>query len=152
MSEVKTEFLFEADIELREPQLIGQTPQGNRMIFYVVGGKIEGPKLTGEVLEGGGDWFLLRPDGVGELDVRGTFRTDDGHLIYVTYRGILDASPDVLARINAGEEVDPSEYYFRTAPYFQTASQKYDWLNRIQAIGIGKVGRNRVGYRVHAIL
>ncbi|MDP2948008.1 MAG: DUF3237 domain-containing protein [Chloroflexota bacterium] len=151
MSEVETEFLFETDIELEPPQMIGQTPQGNRMIFYVKGGSFQGPKLKGEVLPGGGDWFLMRPDGVGELDVRGTFRTDDGALVYVTYRGILHAPPQVMARAQAGEKVDPGEYYFRTAPLFQTASEKYDWLNRIQGVGVGWFGRNRVGYRVYAI-
>jgi hypothetical protein len=121
------------------------------MIFYVKGGSFQGPKLKGEVLPGGGDWFLLRPDGVGELDVRGTFRTDDGALVYVTYRGILHAPPQVMARAQAGEKVDPSEYYFRTAPLFQTASEKYAWLNQIQAIGIGWFGAGRVGYRVYAL-
>jgi hypothetical protein len=151
MSEVETEFLFETDIELEPPQMVGQTPHGNRMIFYVKGGTFQGPKLKGEVLPGGGDWFIMRPDGVGELDVRGTFRTDDGALVYVTYRGILHAPPQVMARAQAGEKVDPSEYYFRTAPLFQTASEKYAWLNRIQAIGIGRFGPNRVGYRVYAL-
>ncbi len=151
MSEIDTEFLFETDIELEPPQMVGQTPHGNRMIFYVKGGTFEGPKLKGEVLPGGGDWFLMRPDGVGELDVRGTFRTDDDALVYVAYRGILHAPPHVMARAQAGEKVDPSEYYFRTAPLFQTASEKYAWLNQIQAIGVGWFGPNRVGYRVYAL-
>ena len=69
--------------DLEEAQEIGATPQGNRRIVYVTGGTFEGPKLKGEILPGGGDWVLFRPDGVGQLDVRATARTDDGDLIYV---------------------------------------------------------------------
>jgi hypothetical protein len=152
MAEVQTEFLFHAKIELRAPQLVGETPQGNRMIFIVERGTVEGPKLKGEVLPGGGDWFLVRPDGAGELDVRGTMRTDDEQLIYITYRGILHAAPEVMARIFNRQPVASHEYYFRTAPTFQTASPKYDWLNRVQAVGIGEVRPGGVAYDVYAIL
>ena len=151
MPEPRTEFLFRAEIDLHPPQVVGQTPQGNRMIFVVQGGRIEGPNLKGEVLPGGGDWFLVRADGAGELDVRGTLRTDDDQLIYISYRGILHAAPEVMARIFGGQPVEPDEYYFRTAPTFQTASPKYDWLNRIQAIGIGEVRPGGVAYDVYAI-
>lgn len=51
-----------------------------------------------------------------------------------------------------GETVDPSEYYFRTAPFYETASEKYGWVNRVVAIGIGQFAPNWVGYKVYAIL
>ena len=116
------------------------------------GGTFEGPKLRGEVLPGGGDWLLLRPDGAGELDVRGTLRTDDGHLIYTYYRGIIHVPPEAMQRALRGETLDPSEYYFRTAPVYETSSGKYGWLNRIVAVAVGRFAPNWVGYRVYAIL
>jgi len=152
MAELKTELLYEVSVDLEEPQEVGATPHGVRRVYCVKGGTFEGPKLKGEVLPGGGDWFLFRPDGAGELDVRATVRTDDGHLIYTYYRGILHAPPEVMQRILAGEAVDPSEYYFRTAPYFETASEKYGWLNRIVAVGVGRVIPNGVSYTVYAVL
>ena len=66
LSELKTEFLFEVSVDLEEAQPIGSTLDGIRQIFYVKGGTVEGPKVKGEVLPGGGDWFLIRPDGAGE--------------------------------------------------------------------------------------
>src|SRR3990167_9281909 len=135
MTDLKAEFLFEVSVDLEPPQDIGATPHGLRRIYYVKGGTFEGPKVKGQVLLGGGDWLLLRPDGAGELDVRGTLRTDDGHLIYSYYRGILHTSPEVFRRAVAGETVDPSEYYFRTAPFYETGSDKYGWLNRVVAVG-----------------
>jgi Protein of unknown function (DUF3237) len=152
MTDLRSEVLFEVSVDLAEPQQVGATPHGNRGIYYVTGGSFEGPKLKGEVLPGGGDWLLLRPDGAGELDVRATLRTDDGHLIYTYYRGILRVPPEVMGRVASGEEVDPSEYYFRTAPVYETASEKYGWLNRIVAVAVGKFSPNWVGYTVHEIL
>ncbi len=152
MPELKTEILFDVSVDLEEPQDVGATPHGGRRIFYVKGGSFQGPKLRGEVLPGGGDWLLVRPDGAGELDVRATLRTDDGHLIYTYYRGILRAPPEVAQRMLQGEDVDPSEYYFRTAPVYETASEKYGWLNRIVAVAVGKLAPNWVGYTVHEIL
>lgn len=150
--DLKTELLLEVSVDLDEPQNVGATPHGNRQIYNVRGGTFEGPKLKGEVLPGGADWLLFRPDGAGELDVRATMRTDDGHLIYMYYRGIIHASPDVMQRALQGEAVDPSEYYFRTAPVFETASEKYGWLNRVVAVAVGKIAPNWVGYTVYAIL
>jgi hypothetical protein len=152
VADLKTELLCEVSVDLEEPQDVGNTPHGARRIYYVKGGTVNGPKLQGEVLPGGGDWLLLRPDGAAELDVRGTIRTDDGHLIYTYYRGILSVPPEVAQRIFEGEEVDPSEYYFRTTPVYETSSEKYGWLNRTVAVAVGRFAPNWVGYHVYAIL
>ena len=150
--DVKTEFLCELSGDLEDPLVVGVTPRGNRVIAYIKGGTVKGPKLNGEVLPGGGDWALFRPDGVLEADVRGTIRTDDGHLIYTHYRGIINATGDVWRRVLKGEPVDPSEYYFRVAPVFETASEKYSWLNNIIAVGVGTIAPNRICYNVYWVL
>ncbi len=151
-ADLRTELLFEVSVDLEPPQDVGATPHGNRQIYNVKGGTFEGPKIKGEVLPGGADWLLFRPDGAGELDVRATLRTDDGHLIYTYYRGIVQVPPQVMQRIQQGEDVDPSEYYFRTAPVYETASEKYGWLNRIVAVAMGRFAPNWVGYKVYAVL
>jgi hypothetical protein len=38
------------------------------------------------------------------------------------------------------------------APFFETASEKYPWLNRLLAIGFGRQTRDQVGYRGYAVL
>ena len=81
-----------------------------------IGGSFEGPRLRGEVLPDGGDWLLMRPDGVLEQDVRITLKTDNGAFIYLRYAGMRHGPPEVMARLAQGETVDPSEYYFRVAP------------------------------------
>lgn len=152
MLELRSEFLCELIADLDEPQTVGPGPHGVRLVYPVKAGTVRGPKINGEVLPGGADWILLRPDGVGQLDVRASVRTDDGAIIYAYYRGILKAAPDVMERIMSGEEVNPSEYYFRTTPVFETGSEKYSWLNKIIAVGVGEVGLTRVRYKVYEIL
>ena len=153
MRELKSEFLFEIELTVDAPRDVGATPLGLRRIVAVTGGRFEGPRLKGTVEAApGGDWLLQRADGVFELDVRVTLITDDGASIYMTYRGIRDASPEVAARLAAGETVDPSEYYFRTTPVFETASEKYAWLNRLVAVGVGDRRASGPLYRVFGIL
>lgn len=147
---IATEPLFDAHIRLRPPEVIGAGPFGARSVYIVEGGTFEGARLRGEFLPGGGDWLLSSP-GHNELDVRGTMRTDDGALVHVYYRGILNVAAEVAARVIAGEDVDPASYYFRTAPRFETGSAAYAWLNTSVCVGYGYFGPNRVGYRVFAL-
>src|SRR5207244_9864042 len=110
---IETELLFEAHIQLAPPEPLGATPFGGRSIFIVTGGTFEGPRLRGTFRPGGGDWYLALANGAGELDVRGTMQTEDGALILLTYRGVLDVSRELAGQIIAGEGVTPSRYYFR---------------------------------------
>jgi hypothetical protein len=145
------EQLYDMHVDLEAPQVIGQTPMGMRQVFIVKGGTFEGPKLKGTILPGGGDWATIRPDGALQLDVRATVRTDDGAMIYAYYSGYIHPVATAM-RAAAGEDVLLGEYYFYTAPVFQTGAPQYDWLNRTVAIGRGKVVRSGVEYRVWAVV
>ena len=118
-------------------QKIGAVPHGTRATALIGGGHFEGPRLRGKVLPGGGDWTLLRGDGVLELDLRATLETDDGALIHMTSFGLRHGPPEVMAAIARGESVDPSTYYFRTTPRFETGHPKYAFLNRLLAVSSG---------------
>src|SRR6476469_1623268 len=80
-------------------QKIGAIPHGVRNIVPVTGGDLEGPRLRGRVIPGGGDWLLLRSDGVLELDLRITLETDDGALIHMKSFGLRHGPPEVLAAL-----------------------------------------------------
>ena len=152
MSDLKSEFLFEMKAEVAPALAVGATPSGDRRIIRATGGTFEGPRLRGTVVPGGGDWLLRRPDGVAQLDVRITLQTHDEHLIYVQYRGLLVAPAEVLRRMQTGESVAPSEYYFRITPVFETGSEKYAWLNSIVAVGVGERLPAGPCYKVYTIL
>jgi hypothetical protein len=129
--------LFKAEITLATPQELGDTPQGRRRIIGITGGRFSGERLSGRVLPGGADWQLIRADGVADLDARYTLETSDGALIYVRNRGYRHGPADVLKRLASGEAVDPSLYYMRTTPHFETGDARYAWLNRIVCVAKG---------------
>jgi len=129
--------LFKAEISLAAAQELGATPQGRRRIIGITGGRFAGERLSGRVVPGGADWQLVRADGVADLDARYTLETSDGALIYVRNRGYRHGPAEVLKKLSAGEEVDPSLYYMRTTPLFETGDARYAWLNRIVCIATG---------------
>jgi Protein of unknown function (DUF3237). len=63
------------------------------------------------------------------MDLRATLRTDDGALISMRSFGLRHGPPDVMAALSRGEAVDPTAYYFRTTPRFETAHPAYLFLN-----------------------
>lgn len=131
------EYLTRITVRVDAPLLVGIVPLGERRIINITGGHFNGPKLSGAVLPGGADWQLVRRDGAAILEAHYTLRTDDGALIYVHNRGIRHGPPDVLARIAQGELVDPTLYYFRATPTFETGSATYHWLNNLVAVCSG---------------
>lgn len=152
MSDIRTSPLFTLTLKPGPAQPLGRTPFGERRIVPVPGGSFEGARLRGTVEAGGSDWLLSRADGATQLDVRLTLRTDDGHLIGMTYRGIRHGDPAIMDRLNRGKPVAPDSYYFRIAPFFETASDKYGWLNRIVAVGLGHREPQGPIYRVFEVL
>ena len=129
--------LFTMRLAVRPLVVVGATPGVDRRIGLVPGGTFEGERLSGEVIDGGSDWQSVRGDGSTTLDVRLVLKTDDDALITMSYRGVRHGPADVIQRMERGEAVDPSLYYFRIIPMFETAARRYDWLNRIVAVGSG---------------
>lgn len=131
------QLLMTLEVVVAPPQKIGLVPHGTRATAPITSGTFEGPRLRGKVLAGGGDWTLLRADGVLELDLRLTLQTDDGALIHMSSFGLRHGPQDVIAALGRGETVDPAHYYFRTAPRFETSAPQYGFLNRLLAIATG---------------
>jgi hypothetical protein len=153
MTQLRSRHLFAITITLHPIEEIGNTPAGTRRVFPVAGGDFAGERLRGTILPvAGSDLLLTRADGSSQQDVRMILRTDDGALIVMTYRGVRHAPPEVNARIARGEAVGASEYYLRTAPFFETSSPAYAWLNTIVSVGIGERRPHDVVYQVFEIL
>ncbi|HET6607819.1 MAG TPA: DUF3237 domain-containing protein [Rhodopila sp.] len=152
MAEIRTTPLMTLKLAVDGLQAVGETPSGNRRIGLVAGGTFEGPKLRGKVLPGGADWIIVRNDGVTTLDVRIVLETDDGAMIGLQYRGLRHGPDDVMAKVNSGQFVDPSQYYFRTTITFETASPKYAWLNKAFGIGTGSRPPEGPVYEIFEVL
>ena len=129
------EFAFEARVSISPPLDAGFIPGGRRRIIPITGGIVEGPRLTGAVVPGGADWQIVRDDGVTDLTARYTIQAADGTLIGVVNRGLRHTTPEVQARLNAGERVDPALVYFRTTPIFEAPEGPHHWLTRSIFVG-----------------
>ena len=153
MSQLRSQPLFTITITLHPIQELGTTPLGQRRIVPVSGGTFDGARVRGAVLpHAGGDWLLMRADDTYQQDVRLTLQTDDGSLIFMSYRGVRHAAAEVSAQLARGEPVDPSRYYLRTAPFFETAASRYAWLNNLVSVGVGERVPDGVVYQVFEIL
>jgi hypothetical protein len=120
-------------------QNLGTGPHGTRLTFPVTGGSFEGDRLRGKVLPGGGDWVIQRADGMLELDLRATLETDDGARIHMTFGGLRDDGA-------------PGGPYFKTTPRFETADARYEFLNRLLAIGTGEIHADGPAHVIEEIL
>ena len=152
--------LCRVDIELAAdaPLPLGRSPWRNRRVSYIAGGTVEGERLRGDVLAGGGDWSELGQAASGDaltlVDVRSTWRTHDGALVHVVYTGRLVIPADLLPAFRDPSQVEtipPDRYYFRIQPTFETADERYAWLNAVVAVGYGHRTAKGVRYRILAL-
>lgn len=152
--------LCTVDIRLEDdaPLPLGKSPFRNRRVSYIAGGTLEGERLRGEVMAGGGDWSELGQGADGAaltlVDVRSIWKTHDGAMIYVTYSGRLVIPQAVLGDFRDPakvETVSEDDYYFRIQPTFETADARYGWLNVLVAVGYGKRTAQGVRYRIFGV-
>jgi len=136
LKSLRTRPLFVLREQVPPLLVVGQTPNAFRRVGLVQGGSFEDEPLSGEVVSGN-DWQSVRADSCVKLEVRLVLRTTDGALIVMTYQSLRAGPPAVVEKLDTGEEVDPATYYFRMSPMFETGAPKYDWMNRIIAIGTG---------------
>ncbi len=145
-------FAFAIKAKIGPVQDLGQTARGHRRIIDIVGGEVAGPRLDGEILPGGADWQIVRPDGTIEVVARYTIRSTSGAMIYVQNEGLRVASPELLARMSKGELVPFDSYHFRTAPRFETAEPSLKWLERATFVGVAARTPDRIAIGFHEVL
>ena len=137
LKSIKTKPLLTLRLIVKGPITIGATPASFQRLGVVTGGSFVGERLSGEVLDGGGDWQTVRADGVTTLNVRLLLKTTDGALIKLAYKGVRHGPPEIVAQLERGEDIPPGSLYFRITGAFETASTPYDWINRLLVVGTG---------------
>ncbi|UTW00692.1 DUF3237 family protein [Marinomonas rhizomae] len=124
----ETKFVYESRVTIDKDRVtVGQSKYGERGIIWITGGEFEGPSLKGEVISGGGDWQLGRPDGSRELEAKYALKTDDGFIILVQNKAIIRAQPT---------ENDPKHNYARSVLSFEAPiGSPYEWMNKSIFLG-----------------
>jgi Protein of unknown function (DUF3237) len=129
MDNIGLEFAFEITAQIGVPLTGGAGRLGQRRIIPITGGTVQGPRLNGRVLPGGADYELVRPDGNSRLEAHYGIEAEDGTPIYIVNRGLYVAPASVTARLDAGEDVPPTDYYLRAAPVFDAPDGPHGWLS-----------------------
>ncbi len=146
------EFEFSYRAELKAPIAIGPGPYGTRMFFEIVGGTVEGERISGAIGTGGGEWALVDAQGILHIDVRGQILTGDGAAIYMSYGGALHMNEKVQQVIGGAGDGDWDNTYFRTAPRLETGDERYAWINGTVFVAEGRVMAGpAVEYRVFRV-
>jgi hypothetical protein len=144
--------VYRLEATLAEPLDLGDVAPGHRRIVPLTGGAFTGPDLNGRLVPGASaDWQIILPDGTALGDIRYTLQTDGGDLLYVQSRSVRHGRADVLARLGRGEEVDASEYTFRTSTQIETAASDLDWLNKGVFISVGGRQAGGVIYETYLV-
>jgi len=144
--------VYRLEATLGQPLDLGDVVQGHRRIVPLTGGTVTGPEIRGRLLPGASaDWQIVLPDGTALGDIRYTLQTDSGALLYVQSRGVRHGSAEVLARLARGEQVDASEYIFRTSTQIETAAPRLDWLNKGVFISVGGRQPGGVTYETYLV-
>lgn len=130
-------FLGQITVELKPPTIIGKTPAGFRIDFYAKKGSVRGNAFSATVMEDSVDYMVVRPDGIGLIEIHATLKTDDGAWLTASYSGTVDFGEDGFQRVAAGDY--PELPRFQVSPRLLTAAPNYEWMNRTHFLGVGRV-------------
>jgi hypothetical protein len=141
---------FTVDARLGPLEDHGLTRAGHRRVVPVAGGQVSGA-LDAEILPGGADWQLVRPDGAIEIDTRYSARTAAGEYVHFRTSGVRSGPPAVLAALLRGEDVDPASYYFRVAVYLETSAPRLAFLERSIFVASAVRAADSVSYTAYRV-
>ena len=142
-----------ADLTIKLDTIVemGQGQGGTRRIIPIIGGQVSGPAFSGEIMNVGADWQTIFASGLAELDTRYAFRTDDGAVIEIRNFGYRHGPANVMQKVAAGEDVDPSQYYMRTHARLETGHPDYQWVNNTLFVGVGGRLKSSVMLSLYAV-
>ena len=145
---------FTVDARLGPLEDHGVTRAGHRRVIAIAGGQVSGladPRFDAEILPGGADWQVVRPDGSIEIDTRYSARTLAGEYVHFRTSGVRSGPPSVLAALLRGEDVDPASYYFRVAVYLETSAPRLAALERSLFVASAVRGADSVSYTAYRV-
>ncbi|MCA9187798.1 MAG: DUF3237 domain-containing protein [Pirellulaceae bacterium] len=144
--------LMMARFEIGSPTDVGSGPYGQRLIYPITGGTVDGDRIRGVVTPGGADWVVFDSDGTARLDIRVTLQTHDGAIIYFQSTGILVINEHFTAAINSGQMSEFGKTHLLTQPRFESGDARYRWLNQTVAVAEGRASSSAVEHRISQVL
>lgn len=142
LNNFKIEYLFSYDVQIGDMYRMPSSPYGLRNIGYITEGRVWGDKITGKILPGGGDWCVIRRDGISMPDVKCMIETDSGAHILMTYTGKMDTGENGFD--DYCNSRFPDTNFISTNVELETEDEDYLWANRVACFGIGQVNRTSI--------
>ena len=149
---LSTKHVFSLSIRIGEPIVAGDFGYATRRVIPILGGELQGEGMRGNILPGGADFQIIRPNGFTEVEAKYAVEMNDGAVVYIENVGIRFGPKEALDKIRRGEPVDQKLIYFRTVPRFETGSEGYRWLMESLFVGVGERHPDRVQIDVHQVL
>lgn len=145
------DFAFEIRAEVADTLHIGNGDGEVTEFTPITGGSVDGPRLRGTVLPGGGDWSSTRGE-VCELEARYLLRAEDGAVIDIVNRGYYRPKVDTPDQFDGEVQVSEAGHYYRTSPVFRTDAPAHRWLAETVFVGLARPdGDDAVIIRMYAL-
>jgi hypothetical protein len=141
---------FEVRARLGPLEDHGMTRAGHRRVVPIIDGQVSG-LFEAQILPGGADWQVVRPDGAVEVEARYSARTPAGEYVYIQTSGVRSGPPRILEALLRGEAVDPSEYYFRVGVRMETSAPRLAALERSIFVASAVRGADNVFYTAYRV-
>jgi len=137
----KSEFMWDAKVKITNLINVGESKRGVRRVIPISGGTFSGPKIKGEVLSGGEDCQLVRPDGDTELNARYLLKTDDGYVIQVINKALIHT------------DTKSKDFYCKSVLDLEAPrNSPYDYLNHAIFIGTLKIPELKLGEAPYVVI
>jgi hypothetical protein len=130
----------------------GSSADPRRQFWVMQSATLEGSRVHAKTPLPGIDWFSPYGDGFGRPHVRLPFQTDDGAVLLMEYRGIVQATEPFTAAVRDNGSTEWHEQYMRMAMTFDTTSDKYRWLTQHLFMARGRLlGAKLLEYEIYRV-
>ena len=152
MIELEHEMIYALEVAGPVEATDGSESNPRRQFWQMSRATLRGPRIDASSAMPGIDWFTPYPDGYGRPHVRLPFITNDGALLLLEYRGVVEASEAFLHAVDRDTSTQWEDQYMRMALTFETTSPGYQWLMQSLFIARGRLlGSKSIEYDVYRV-
>ena len=152
MIELEPAMIYRLDVSGPVEAADGSGANPRRQFWQMTRATLEGRNIRATTAMPGIDWFTPYPNGFGRPHVRLALRTDDGALLLLEYRGIVQATSAFTRAVESDTSTQWSDQYMRMALTFDTSAERYAWLMESLFIARGRLlGAKAIEYDVYRV-
>lgn len=141
----KLEHLYYVEVDVTDAMKAGKLPQGSYMIIPITGGTFVGDELNGSIECVGADWNVMniKLPITSNISTRYLLHTNDDAYISLVTDGRVNLNLKGIQAKKKGIS-DPVNSYFKQHLMFETADERYAWMNNelcVATVQLGEGGK-----------